>query len=139
MNLVLDASVVVKWFSQDDPAEAHIDEAMALFYRVKQGKDHVLQPTHWKAEVLAVLARDRPKEVDVLAGVLDAMKLPVLDSLNVYQRAAHLSVKHKHHLFDTLYHAVALETGAEFITADKKYARKAVGEGAMVLLGEVRL
>jgi hypothetical protein len=41
----------------------------------------------------------------------------------------------KHHLFDTLYHAVALQTsGATFITADAAYYRKAQGLGRVLLL-----
>jgi predicted nucleic acid-binding protein len=135
MRWVVDASVALKWFATKNEDEEHIEEALELLRAIQEGKIDVIQPAHWKAEVLGVLARRRPEEVGVIVGVLDAMQLPVLDSLSVYQRAALLSVKHKHHLFGTLYHAVALETGGEFITADKKYVSKAAGEGALMLLG----
>ena len=55
----------------------------------------------------------------------------------VYARALALAARHKHHLFDTLYHALALCTpGAQLVTADEAYWRKARSEGAMVRLAD---
>ncbi len=46
-----------------------------------------------------------------------------------------LPIEPNHHTFDTLFHAVALETqGTTPITADKKYYRKAQGLGRILLL-----
>ena len=45
-----------------------------------------------------------------------------------YDRALALAKRHKHHLFDTLYHALALSTpGALLVTADSAYWRKTPG------------
>ena len=52
----------------------------------------------------------------------------------LYKRAAHLSVQLKHHLFDTLYHAVALENDATLVTADDAYFAKAYRLGNIKLL-----
>jgi predicted nucleic acid-binding protein len=54
----------------------------------------------------------------------------------VYRRAAELSATLKHHLFDTLYHAVALEEGATLITADETYFNKAKSVGGIVQLAD---
>lgn len=42
-----------------------------------------------------------------------------------------------HHLFDTLYHATALETGAVMLTADRRYHDKAAGLGHIRLLAHL--
>jgi hypothetical protein len=52
----------------------------------------------------------------------------------VYRCAADLSIALKHHLFHTLYHAVALEEGATLVTADETYFNKARDVGAIRLL-----
>lgn len=134
MKHVVDASVALKWFRRSEPDEENVEEAVELLLAIQRGEVEVIQPPHWKAEVLSVLARQYPEDVDAMAAAVEALGFYVLDRPEVYQRAGRLSAKHKHHLFDTLYHAVALETGAELVTADKKYARKAMAEGAMKLL-----
>jgi predicted nucleic acid-binding protein len=53
----------------------------------------------------------------------------------LYALAMSLAERHQHHLFDTLYHALALRTDqAVLVTADERYARKAMPEGRIVLL-----
>jgi predicted nucleic acid-binding protein len=52
-----------------------------------------------------------------------------------YHRAIALATQLNHHLFDTLYHALALETpSAVFITADRRYFDKAQHLGRIVWL-----
>ena len=52
------------------------------------------------------------------------------------KRAADLSIELNHHLFDTLYHAVALEEGATLVTADEVYFAKATGLGNIQRLAD---
>ena len=52
------------------------------------------------------------------------------------RRAADLSIALNHHLFDTLYHAVALEEGATLVTADAAYFGKAKDLGGVELLAD---
>ena len=51
-----------------------------------------------------------------------------------YQRAISLALKLDHHLFDTLYHAVALEEKTTLITTDRKYYDKARRLGSILML-----
>ena len=62
------------------------------------------------------------------------MDFSVKDGLEVYTRAVGISKQLRHHAFDTLYHAVALEHDATLITADGKYYQKAKSLGSMMLL-----
>jgi predicted nucleic acid-binding protein len=135
MKRVFDSCVILKWFLNDRPEEADVVAAMDLFHRVQGGEDEIIQPAHWRAEVLSVLARTEPRLVDSAVDLLDFLAPGVADDWTVYRRAAALSVQLNHHLFDTLYHAVALENDAELITADRKYFNKARGLGSITLLG----
>ncbi len=59
MILVLDASVVIKWFFRDDPDEQHAQRALQILHLMGMGAIRILQPPHFMAEVSAVLAREK--------------------------------------------------------------------------------
>jgi predicted nucleic acid-binding protein len=134
VKLVLDASVIVKWFQPASVQEAWTDNALSVHQVLRSGRDQAVQPPHWLAEVAAVLARVRPQSAGQDLEILEALELPVAGDLAIYEQAVHLSVDLDHHLFDTLYHAVALERQALLVTADGKYCDKAKNRGAIVHL-----
>ena len=71
-----------------------------------------------------------------LLDLLD-IEMEVIAETRLYRRAVGLSSRLAHHLFDTLYHAVALETpGAVLVTADERYFRVAATEGSIARLSE---
>lgn len=137
MNFVVaDASVIVKWLLPPSDDEPDADRAYALRSGVRAGTIELLQPPHWLTEVAAVLARLTPETVYDDVANLYAMELAVLDTAGVYLRACELARSLGQHVFDTLYHAVALETpGATLVTADQRYYRCASRFGAIVPLG----
>ncbi len=132
MRVVVDASIVVKWILPDSEREAPTAKALALLRAIRAGDVEPLQPPHWLAEVAAVLARLRPEIAESTLDLLDALELPVAADLAIHRRAARLAAELGHHLFDTLYHAVALERDALLITADSRYHRKALRLGSIV-------
>jgi predicted nucleic acid-binding protein len=134
MKLVIDASVTVKWLMHDAPDEAHVDVALAILAQIDNAQHEVIQPPHWLAEVLAVLARRAPNSIDQSLEFLRNINATFAEDDALYKRAAELSVRLNHHLFDTLYHAVALERGATLITADERYFNVARNDGAIQLL-----
>lgn len=125
MILVIDASVIIKWLFQDPEREADTEQATALMAAVARGDLSVVQPPHWLIEVAAVMARETPERAQRDLALLEAMTLPVRSDVEVLTRACTLAIDLGHHLFDTLYHAVALESGACLVTADDRYHRKA--------------
>lgn len=132
---VVDASVAVKWFIRDDAEESNINQAIQLLMLAQRGDAAFLQPPHWVSEVAAVLARLEPKTVSRSIGALLALAfVKTTGKSNHYQRAISMAVKLDHHLFDTFYHAVALEENGTLITADKRYYDKAKVMGAIVML-----
>ncbi len=134
MKLVVDASVALKWFLRDQPAEHQLERAEAVAAAFNRRETQLFAPMHWTAEVIGVLARVRPVLVDDALIVLNDMNPKVIHGVATLKRAADISISLNHHLFDTLYHAVALEEGATLVTADEVYFAKAKDLGAIVQL-----
>ena len=102
-----------------------------------EGDVALVQPPHFVAEVSAVLAREAPQSAATMLRDLLDIEMQLVESEAVYDRAMALSVQLGHHLFDTLYHAVALESAvATLVTADERYWRKARQAGRIVRLAE---
>lgn len=75
MKYVLDASVIVKWLLCDPAREADTEHALALMDAVGNAEVQVLQPPHWLAEVLAVMARLSPFTLESDLADLYALQL----------------------------------------------------------------
>jgi len=133
--VVVDASVAIKWLIPQRPEEADVENALQLFDLIDSQAATLLQPPHFLAEVMAVATRLEPDYAERILFAVSNMEMSIIAGTDVYRSAIRLSMQLKHHLFDTLYHAVALQTsGATFITADAAYYRKAQGLGRVLLL-----
>ncbi len=132
---VIDASVSVKWFVQGTPEEQDIDLACGLLEQGNAGQCRFIQPSHWIGEVAAVLARRQPESAARnVEDLLSFNFFSVISSPPAYRQAIALARRLDHHLFDTLYHAVALVEDIPFITADRRYFKKAKRLGNIVML-----
>jgi predicted nucleic acid-binding protein len=138
VKLVVDASVALKWFLRGHPTELHVEQAETVEAAIEQGATELFAPVHWTSEVISVLARTKPDSVDDALLFLRDVRPIVISGTPVLKRAADLSIDLNHHLFDTLYHAVALEEGATLVTADEAYFNKAKELGAIQLLRDFR-
>lgn len=133
--VTLDASVLLKWYLRL-PDEQDLPQAAAILHMILEERLTLIQPSHCLIEVAAVLARKRPDQ--------NSVEIPDLQSLlaqgrtveinAVLNRAITFSQQLDHHLFDTLYHAVALEENATLITADRRYYDKAKTLGGITML-----
>lgn len=140
MNLVVDASVAIKWFFRLRDDEADVGSALLLLRAILAARHRLVVPAHFIAEVSAVLARETPGTAAASVATLVEIDMERLDGPAIMQRAVDLSVSLGHHLFDTLYHAVALDVDdALLVTADERYYRKAVGVGRIVRLSELAM
>ena len=138
-RVVVDASVIVKWLLPDREEEEDVGEALQVLQLIKASRLEVHQPPHWLAEAAAVVARlsfdTAMEDIEDLCET----DFEILDTLGVYLKACELSSKLNHHLFDTLYHAVALNLpDAVLITADERYYRKAESVGQIMLLENIK-
>jgi predicted nucleic acid-binding protein len=135
---VVDASVAVKWFVKGDWAarEGDIDAALSLLKASALGQVRFAQPPHFLAEVAAVLARLSAASASRDVALLSALNIELATPTQALQRALAMAIELEHHLFDTLYHALALELdeGAVLITADRRYFDKAQHLGRITWL-----
>ena len=137
MNWVIDASVALKWFLRFRAEEDHVPQAIALLEQTLSGVAEAVQPPHFYVEMAAVLAREKPDTAREDMNDLLQLDFRVAEGPELYALAIDLSRRYGHHLFDTLYHAVALlHPGAVLVTADRRYFAKAQKEGRIVLLGD---
>jgi len=139
IKLVVDASVAVKWFIRDPNEENDVVSAVDILVGIGRNSIELIQPPHWIVEVTAVLARLQPDLSDDAIDLLDAMELPTRAESSVYKLASHLATELNHHLFDTLYHALALQDNATLITADRRYFRKSVNHGSICMLADFNI
>ncbi|MBI3916127.1 MAG: type II toxin-antitoxin system VapC family toxin [Betaproteobacteria bacterium] len=140
MIAVADASVAVKWFLPSSDAEQDGDQAIALLQAVRDKRVVLREPAHWLAEVAAVLSRLTPATARGDIELLHAMRIPVVDAAEVYTTASKLAIALNQHVFDTLYHALALLLpDCMLVTADERYYRKARSVGTIILLAELAL
>jgi predicted nucleic acid-binding protein len=137
VTVVLDASVVLKWLLEDPRTEPDTDKALALIEAVIHGRLEIIQPVHWLIEVAAVAARLTPQTAVQDVELLSAMQFSTVDDPSILLRATTLAIDTGHHLFDTLYHAVALEHDETvLVTADDRYRRKAERFGMIAALSD---
>ena len=124
-TLVLDASVAVKWFF-DEPYTA---AALSVLESLQAGAHRVVAPeliyaelgnAVWKRVVRGAIARD-----DGFAVITAFRRLPigVIPSRELLVAAYWLAVEHGRSLYDALYLALSVESGADFVTADEALYR----------------
>ena len=135
MILVVDASVALKWFLGARSDEPRAGNAVDMLRAIGAGRVQMVQPPHFLAEVAAVLARELPATAGEDLVHLQTVEWEVAEQPWIYATAVDLSIRLRHHVFDTLYHATALHhEDATLVTADEAYYGKAHAEGGIVQL-----
>jgi predicted nucleic acid-binding protein len=138
IRLVIDTSVSIKWFVRSEN-EGQVPQAVEILKGIGDNRINIIQPPHWMAEMIAVLTRIQPDSVRPAIALLDAMEIPVKAANAEYQLASRLARDLNYHLFDTLYHALALREEATLITADQNYFNKVAVIGSVSLLNEFEI
>lgn len=126
-KVIVDASVVVKWFLDD---EEEVDAARRLRDHFTSFKVQVLAPSLIFCEVgNAFLVAHRLKRLTLksaAAKVQDFLdvSLPIFFPSQTLKAAFDLACKHQLSVYDALYVALAQFEGCDFYTGDKKLYRK---------------
>ncbi len=122
--LVVDSSVVIKWYV----AEEHAAQAAAIRDAYRGGELELLVPDLFYAEIGNIVWKKQQHqgldEVDaqrVMDAVL-ALPLDATPSSRLLPEAYRLAVRHGRTVYDSLYLALALAAGCPFVTADRKLA-----------------
>ncbi|MEY4748056.1 MAG: hypothetical protein RIQ60_270 [Pseudomonadota bacterium] len=141
MICVVDASVAVKWFIGEETSAAtqedDVEKALDLLHACADERVELLQPPHFLAEVGAVLARLTPATAARQLERLMALEITWAGPTAAHLKAVELGIALNHHLFDTLYHALALSVpGAVMVTADRRFYDKARTLGQIAWLAD---
>jgi predicted nucleic acid-binding protein len=139
MRIVVDASVVIARLFHDEPNEPDGKRALAIFMALDNGAIELVQPPHWLVEAAAVCAKRAPNRAPGLFDLLSQYEIKIADEPRIYSRAIDLAIRHKVHVFDAMYHAVAMETAAILVTADQRYFDTVRSEGHIKMLHQFTL
>ncbi|MGB2680678.1 MAG: type II toxin-antitoxin system VapC family toxin [Candidatus Competibacter sp.] len=137
---MIDASVAIKWLIPESPEEQDVPQALALLNALKDERIALYQPAHWEAEIAGVLTRLSPATAVAKIVAIRSLIFTRVNETTVYATACDLAIRLNHHLFDTLYHAVALHTPESIlVTADSRYFEKARALGQISLLSSLNV
>ena len=122
--LVVDTSVLVKWFKTDH--EDLVAEARALLERVERARAAVYAPALLLYEVGNILTRksdlDAAAVADVLAGIAASSLIVAPPEPALLARAARLARAHDLSFYDASFVALAVALDCPLITADRTLA-----------------
>jgi len=138
--IVPDANVAVKILH----AEADTEQAGALFRSCAEHGHKILVPEHFLYEVMNVCQRVTVG-ADAVLDFYEALKASILTVVSpnraTWKRAE--GMVHDGHpnsgfpsIYDSIYHALALDAGGVFITADKRHVAKTHQHGGVMLLSD---
>jgi predicted nucleic acid-binding protein len=132
-NFVVDASVIAKWVL-DEPEDR--EQALLMMKQFAENKVNLFVPAHFFSEVSNIIGRKSPKFATSF--ISELLTSPITECRLTIEAAAiafDLMGRHKKiSFYDAFYHALALDLGCDFITADRKYYETAKGEGGVRLL-----
>jgi predicted nucleic acid-binding protein len=121
-TLVVDASVVVKWFFTE--GESGVEDAAVLLADHAAGRCMLVAPTLLVHELLGVFVRRLPPETrgEALDAFFDAGVELVPPSRTLMSEAATLVAERQISAFDSAYVALASSCGFSLVTADRRLA-----------------
>lgn len=122
--IVLDASVVLKWFLEEDDTE----KALMIRWRLLRNLIEISVPDLLLSEVVNVLRYnpnyDSESTKEAVNSIIDLKIDIVIPSVQLYELAIDLAYKYDISVYDALYIALARDLDFELITADKKLFEK---------------
>jgi predicted nucleic acid-binding protein len=126
-SIVVDASVAVKW-CLPVANESLVSQAQQMLDAHSRGELHFLVPDLFWAELGNVLWKavrigrtSRSKAMSGLASIRD-LNIPTSASVDLLQLGLRIAFAHDRTVYDSLYVALAVQSGSVVITADEKLA-----------------
>ncbi len=131
--MILDASVMLKWFLED---EEDVEKAEEIFQEFKKRRVRIEIPSHAPFELMNILAiKAGLDSIESFSYFLNARIREHRLLLEVANIAVAIMQKcEKTSFYDAVYHATALYNKGVFVTADEDYYKKAKKLGGIKLL-----
>lgn len=118
--VVIDASVAVKWFHE----EPDTPQAEALEKRIARGEIRALAPSllfYEVANALVFKAGSELTEIIAAYNILTGLPFQIVEVVHtLLEDAIRIAHHHRISVYDAIYVALALFSGAVLVTADKK-------------------
>ena len=130
--LVVDASVLIKWFIVDDEG----DRESAVQLRDAIAREHVtaVAPDLALYEVGNTLGRRIPEDAPLAMTALQRLPLSLCPPQPAEVEAGLALVRaHGVTFYDAIYHAMALHRAGRLLTADRRYLDRTAAAGSAVL------
>ena len=141
-TLVLDASVAVKWFLP--PAgEPLAHEALELLRRYTNGQVRFIVPDLFWSEFGNILwksvrqGRSSTASAESAVTELRGRNLPTISSESLLEKAFGIATSFDRTVYDSLYVALAVDSKAQFVTADERLANALAAQFPVKWLGAV--
>lgn len=136
--IILDASVVVKWFSEEE----YTDKALAIRERIRVGEERVLVPDLLLYELANALkynpSFDANDVSDALTSIFD-MDLDIVTPIpEIINSAVTLAFEHNITVYDAFYIALAKEIELTFITADRRLSERVSSLDFVKFIGDLQ-
>jgi len=134
--IILDTSVVVKWFSEEE----FTDKALEIRERIRMGEERVIVPDLLLYELANALkynpSFDANDVSDALTSIFDMdvnIVTPIRGIINV---AVTLAFEYDITVYDAFYVALAKDLELAFITADKRLCERVRGLDFVIFIGD---
>ena len=118
--IILDASVVVKWFSEEE----YTEKALEIRERIRMGEERIIVPDLLLYELANALKYNPSFDVndvsDALTSIFD-MEMDIITPMpDIINSAVTLAFGYNITVYDAFYIALAKDLELTFITADRK-------------------
>ncbi|GAB4499203.1 MAG: type II toxin-antitoxin system VapC family toxin [Anaerolineales bacterium] len=123
MNLVIDSSVVIKWF-MDEPL---MEQARDILYAYQNNLVNLFAPDLLIAEVGNILWKKHRfhglevAETIQILGLLQQFEIEYVPSYELIHEALQIAVQHQRTVYDALYLALSQSKLCMYVTADQKF------------------
>lgn len=137
MKYAVDASVILKWFTQD--RESDLEKALQLRKDFRERRIDLLCPELLIYEIANVLRyKEDIEEELILKAILSIYEMEILFSVNqkIMEKAVKLARKYGITVYDSTYLSFAQHAGCYLITADKKFFQKIKGMPGVIYISE---
>ncbi len=134
--IILDTSVVVKWFSEED----FTDKALEIRERIRMGAERVIVPDLLLYELANALkynpSFDANDVSDALTSIFDMDVNIVTPMRGIINVAVSLAFEYDITVYDAFYVALAKDLELAFITADKRLCERVRGLDFVIFIGD---
>jgi predicted nucleic acid-binding protein len=135
--IILDASIVVKWFSEEE----YTEKALAIRERIRMGEERVIVPDLLLYELANALkynpSFDANDVSDALTSIFD-MDLEIVTPIpEIINLAVALAFDYNITVYDAFYIALAKDLELTFITADRRLCERVRGLDYVEFIGEM--